>query len=103
MVGGLVRAFGADWVVGNAKVNRLGAVERAEGRELAVPVRPRQCTFRIAEEGDRSNMVSHLWRQLFGDQIDHCRALRISTEHDSGVGAVRNCGLDMSTRIVGSD
>src|ERR1700742_4599260 len=102
MMCGLVCAFRADWVVGSAQVNRLGVVKRAERGEIAAPVRPRQCTFRIPEEGDRGDMVSHFWRQLFGGQIDHSRALRKSTEHDSGVGAIRNGGLDMSTRIVGS-
>src|SRR3984957_511569 len=94
-----VGAFRADRVVGNAQVNRLGAVKWADSGDLAAPKRTRVCTFRIAEDGDCGHMISHLWRQLFGDDVDYARALRISTKHHSGVGAVRSCGLDTSTRI----
>src|SRR5947209_10639135 len=57
-----VSAFGADWVVGNAHVNRLGTVERADRREPAAAQCPRECTLRIAEDGDCGDMLTGLGR-----------------------------------------
>src|ERR1700719_1821492 len=56
---GRVPVFGANWIVGTAHVNGLGAVKRTDGGQPAAPQRPRECAFRIAEQGHRGDMISH--------------------------------------------
>jgi hypothetical protein len=82
--------------------SRLGRRERtgqsswggkaAEGRELAAPVRPRQCTFRIAEEGDRGNMVSRI-DECLPDTAGAGRFIGAASGHHLDVGARAGCGV----------
>ena len=59
-----------------------------------------ECTRWIAEEGYRRNMIGCLGRHDRRSQIDDARALRISAQHHSCVGASPNHVLYVSTRIV---
>ena len=101
------QALRANRIQRHTQVNGLGPVQRADRGQRPTPGFHRW----ISENGDRDNVISHIRRHRSwskprsgccrgGDEIDHARALRISTEHNPGAGTVRGHVLDTSARIL---
>ena len=99
-------------IVGDAQVDGLGRIERAN-RDLRLPDRTHKPVVGLSEQGDRGDMVSHVGRHrvrytircpvrdhIRGDEAHHGCALGESAEHHLSIRTGRRHGPDMSARVA---
>ena len=101
----------ANRVIGDAQVDRLSHVQRAD-LDLRLIDHPHEPAIWFSEQGDRGNVVCHVGRHrvrytfrcsirydVRGDEAHHRCALGVSAEHHLGVGTGRRRGPDMGARV----
>jgi hypothetical protein len=107
-----VRSARANWVIGDAQVDGLVRIQRAD-LDLRLIDHTHEPVIWFSEQGDRGDVACHVGRHrrgyvrsgysirygICGDEAHHRCALGESAEDHPGVGTVRHHGPDMSARV----
>jgi hypothetical protein len=102
----------ADWVIGDAQLDGLIRIQRADC-DLRLVDRTHKPIIWRSEQGDCGDVVCHIGRHwvryaggcsirydIRGDETHDGGALGKSAEHHLGVGTSRRHGPDMSARVI---